>query len=72
MNQTFIQTASNQVKEVDGYEIGQRFEQYIIKLFNEQFFYLKKWRKSEKFTDSIPFYRPLESGSLKWNWFLQV
>ena len=53
MNQTIIQNTSHQVNQVGSYEIGQRFEQYIINLFNEQFFYLKKWRKSEKFTNSF-------------------
>ena len=53
MSQTFTQVALKQISEQDGYEKGQRFEQFIIKLFNEQFFYLKKWRKSEKFTDSF-------------------
>lgn len=52
MNRTFIQAASKQKSEQNGYEKGERFEQFIIKLFNEHFFYLKKWRKSEKFTDS--------------------
>lgn len=52
MNPAFIQTAPKQKSEQDGYEKGQRFEQYVIKLFNEHFFYLKKWRKSQKFTDS--------------------
>jgi hypothetical protein len=52
MNQTFTQTTFRQKSELDNYEKGQRFEQFIINLFNEQFFYQKKWRKSEKFTDS--------------------
>ncbi len=52
MNQAFIQTATKPAKDLDGYEKGQRFEQFIIKLFNEHFFYLKKWRKSEKFGDA--------------------
>jgi len=53
MSQTFTPTTSRQIIEQDGYEKGQRFEQFIIKLFNERFFYLKKWRKSEKFADSF-------------------
>lgn len=52
MNQTFTRNNSRQIIEQDGYEKGQRFEQFIINLFNEYFFYRKKWRKSEKFTDS--------------------
>jgi hypothetical protein len=52
MHRTFTQAASRQKNEQDGYEKGQRFEQFIIKLFNDHFFYLKKWRKSKKFTDS--------------------
>lgn len=51
MNQTFTKTAARQKSTQDGYEKGQRFERFIIKLFNERFFYLKQWRKSEKFTD---------------------
>ena len=52
MSQTSSHAASRQLIEKDGYEKGQQFEQFIIKLFNEHFFYLKKWRKSEKFTNS--------------------
>src|SRR5688572_30154390 len=53
MNRTFTQTASKQEKTEDGYEKGQRFERYIIDLFNKEFFHLKKWRKSERFTNLV-------------------
>ena len=52
MSPTLIQTALKQIHQLDSYEKGQLFEQFIIKLFNERFFYLHKWRKSEKLSTS--------------------
>ena len=54
MNRTFTPTVFKQSKTEDGYEKGQRFERYIIDLFNKEFFHLKKWRKSEKFGTIVP------------------
>ena len=36
-------------KKISSYEKGKEFEEYVIKLFNEQNFKLKDWRKSEHF-----------------------
>lgn len=52
MNPIVTLETSKQPIEKDGYKKGALFEQFIINLFNEHFFYLKKWRKSQKFTDS--------------------
>lgn len=49
MIETSTQIFLNPKRITDGYEKGRLFEDYIIKLFNEQFFYLKKWRKAQKF-----------------------
>ena len=54
MNRTFTPTVSKLSKKEDGYEKGQRFERYIIDLFNKEFFHLKKWRRSEKFGTIVP------------------
>jgi hypothetical protein len=53
MNQTTTQTATHQSNEPDGFTKGQLFEQYIIDLFNKHYFYLKQWRKSEKYGTSF-------------------
>ena len=52
MNQTSTWTATLQSNLQDGFKKGQRFEQFIIKLFNDHFFHLKKWRASENFIGS--------------------
>lgn len=54
MNQSLAQTASRKKIAQDGFIKGQRFENYIIELFNKEHFYLKQYRKSEKFTNSLP------------------
>ena len=51
MNQIAARTTSTNVTQVDNYKKGELFEEYIIKLFNEQFFYLNKWRKSTPYAD---------------------
>jgi hypothetical protein len=35
-------------KSIDSYEKGRLFEEYVIKLFNEQHFKLQDWRKAER------------------------
>jgi hypothetical protein len=35
-------------KSIDSYEKGRLFEEYVIKLFNDQHFKLKDWRKAER------------------------
>jgi hypothetical protein len=35
-------------RSVDSYEKGRLFEEYVTKLFNEQHFKLKDWRKAER------------------------
>jgi hypothetical protein len=52
MIRTFTQEAPKKKSNQDSYEKGRRFEEFIINLFNEHYFYQKKWRKSEKFTGS--------------------
>ena len=37
----------------DSYEKGRLFEDYLIKLFNEDHFALVKWRKSQKINDKL-------------------
>lgn len=53
MNQTLKPAAFHKRDSEDGYEKGHRFEQFIIRLFNEQYFKLKTWRKSERFSESF-------------------
>lgn len=52
MNQVILAAAKQNTYQ-DNYEKGKAFEQYIISLFNEQKFTLKKRRQSEKFTDNF-------------------
>jgi hypothetical protein len=47
------QTAITQSKSIDNYAKGKAFEFFIIRLFKSQSFHLKKWRKSEKLTDTF-------------------
>lgn len=42
-------TAEKAKKAKDSYETGRLFEEYVTKLFNEQNFKLKDWRKAERF-----------------------
>jgi hypothetical protein len=44
------QQTSTQKQELDSYDKGYAFEQFIISLFNEKKFVLKKWRCSKKIT----------------------
>src|SRR5690606_16745806 len=49
MNQTTARTTSTNVTQVENYKKGELFEEYIIKLFNKEFFKLMEWRKSTHF-----------------------
>ena len=53
MNQTLKRAAYRERALQDGYEKGQRFEKFIINLFNEHYFKLQNWRKSEIFSESF-------------------
>ena len=37
--------------KIDRYEQGRQFEEYVISLFNRQFFHLIEWRKSREISD---------------------
>lgn len=39
-------------KQIDSYEKGRLFEEYVTKLFNDQHFKLKDWRKAERISFS--------------------
>src|SRR5689334_11289815 len=52
MNRILTQSTFQQTTKQDGFEKGQRFEKFIIELFNRHYFYLKKWRKAEAFGNS--------------------
>lgn len=51
MSKFYTPSAFPKKVEEDNYEKGRLFEEYIIKLFHGQSFYLKKWRKSQKLDD---------------------
>jgi hypothetical protein len=45
------QTAKN-AEGIDYYEVGRRFEEYIINLFNRDYFTLKDWNKAQRIEDA--------------------
>lgn len=53
MKQTTARTTSTKVTQVDNYKKGELFEEYIIKLFNKEFFKLMEWRKSTTFENGL-------------------
>lgn len=52
MSKIYTPPAFPKKVEEDNFEKGRLFEEYIINLFNKKYFYLKQWRKSQKFDDS--------------------
>ena len=42
---------TKQHNQLDSFEKGRLFEEYVIKLFSERYFELKEWRRSEKIID---------------------
>lgn len=56
MNTIHTQSAARQNGYLNNYEKGSAFEHFIITLFNEHSFHLKKWRKAGKLPDfDFPF-----------------
>ncbi|MFL5739268.1 MAG: hypothetical protein ACJ75B_03550 [Flavisolibacter sp.] len=41
------------ISKLDTYEKGYLFEEYVIELFNKEFFNLVKWRKSQRTNDRL-------------------
>jgi len=53
MNRIYTPTATKQQTVQDNFDTGRAFEMYVINLFNEHSFHLKKWRESKKFDDTF-------------------
>jgi hypothetical protein len=51
MNRITTHQPTKQLSQLDGFEKGRAFENYIITLFNADSFKLLEWRKSEKILD---------------------
>jgi hypothetical protein len=49
-----IDTSVNgRITDLDSFEKGRLFENYVVELFNEEYFKLDKWRKSQKTSDRL-------------------
>lgn len=53
MNRIISQSIAKQDSHPDHFEKGRLFEEYLINLFSKKSFYLKEWRKSERFLDGF-------------------
>jgi len=64
MNQNYLSISQKNGLKKEFYKEGKLFEEYISNLFNKEYFYRIKWRKSEKFSKlcevSDPQYPDLE------------
>lgn len=74
----FDTALNRRISNLDSYEKGYLFESYIIKLFNEEYFKLDKWRKSQKTNERFSllthYYPDLElifSGSKKYKFAVE-
>lgn len=53
MNRIITYQPVQQAIQLNSYEKGSLFEEYIISLFNQKHFKVKEWRKSERFFDNV-------------------